>query len=282
MGQTEESVRRSARVLAAFMTDTEAMGFASSFAIEPAQFMSAWGTRGAARAALARTYTPPKVEDLPASMTAHVDAIRAHQVFPLAYGPTATFKMVELGKLLAFQYWMDTDVSTGVHAAGVDGPPDQEHLLRTCLPPDVVPPLQTRWEGIQNGIAVYSMNNSFAARGPIVDQAKGQIVFVVGAMPNLMLVREHAGRYILANGYHRAWMLRSRGVSMAPVVLVNVPNIADVVPPVGFVQPATLFGPCPPLVDDFLDDSLSVSVDVRATLRMVRITAETSSVPRLI
>lgn len=97
-------------------------------------------------------------------------------------------------------------------------------------------------------------------------------------MPNLMLVRECAGRYVLANGYHRAWLLRSRGVEMAPAVVVSV-SPGDIG---GGIHPSVLLGPRPPLVDDFLDDSLSLSVDVRAMLRMVKVSAEISHVPRLI
>lgn len=278
MGSTDESVRRLARVLTGFMSDEEAMGFASSFVLDPQRFLMARQAQAARRPPLAPSLTKPRIEDLPGSMQFHAAQVRSNPIFPAMYGDKAVIQLVELGKLIAFQLWMDTDVSDGVHGAGVSGPPEQEHVLRTCLPTEIVPPTRTWWQQVQNGVAVYSMNNTFTVGAVNVNQAQGQVTFALSAGANLMMVRECGGRYILANGYHRAWLLRSRGVEMAPAVVVSVGEAGIG----GGIDPGVLLGPRPPVVDDFLDDSLSLSVEVRAMLRMVKITAEVSPVPRLI
>lgn len=115
---TEERVRRRARVLAGFMTEIEARGFATSFVLTPDAFGAAWRACAEARSKLpAVAYQPPRIEDLSAAAKAHAAQIQALPIFPRIY-PSADFKLVELGRLIAFQHWMDTDVSDGVHGAG--------------------------------------------------------------------------------------------------------------------------------------------------------------------
>lgn len=277
---TEEQVRRKARVLAAFMSQAEAMGFASSFALEPQAFVDQWRARASARGNLATGYVAPRVEDVPASAAAHLAQLQRHPAFPILY-KGAEFKMVELGKLVAFQHWMDTDVSDGVHGAGNSGTPAAEDVLRKCLPAELVPASRT-WtttERFENriSIATYSHNNTLGFEHAF-DPSTGSAKFQITAAPNLMLVVEHSGRYILMNGYHRAWWLRSRGVEMVPVALQRGAGIAKP----GFIQPDVLLGDRPPLVDHFLDETISMTADVRSMLRVVRISAEVSFVPRLL
>ncbi|MBX3206756.1 MAG: hypothetical protein KF764_16925 [Labilithrix sp.] len=277
---TEESVRRSARVLAAFMSQAEAQGFAGGFTLAPNAFLGEWATRSAARAKLTPGYSAPRVEPMPPSTIEHTVNLSAHPLFQQIY-PNAEFAMVELGKLIAFQHWMDTDVSDGVHAAGAQGRPDDAEVLAKCLPLDIIPPSLMRWQHSGPGqIMICSLNNTLGFHGPQYNPATGEIRFGVAAGANLMLVREHAGRYILANGYHRAWWLRSRGVEMVPVVLKRVQR-HEVTSP-GMVSIDQIFSDRPPLVDDFLDETISCSVDVRSMVRVVKISAEVLVVPRLL
>jgi hypothetical protein len=107
------------------------------------------------------------------------------------------------------------------------------------------------------------------------------VQLTLGSNANLMLVREFGGRYVLAQGYHRAWLLRSRGVEMVPVVVIHVPTPMDLTAP-GFIQLPHLLSNRPPTVDDFFNDEVSVDVDVRAMMSTVKITIESSPAPRLL
>jgi hypothetical protein len=97
-----------------------------------------------------------------------------------------------------------------------------------------------------------------------------------------MLVREHAGRYVLMNGYHRAWLLKSKGVSMVPVVIAPAASQKELDLGSGFIPVSELMGPRPPVIDDFSDSSLSLDVEVRATLKSVKVTCEVLDVPRML
>ena len=65
---------------------------------------------------------------------AHVERLRANPLFPRLYS-NVDFKMIELGRLIAFQHWMDTDVSDENHGAGIEGMrPTRQQVLDKCLP----------------------------------------------------------------------------------------------------------------------------------------------------
>lgn len=277
---TEESVRRSARVLAGFMSQHEAQGFAGSFPLDPRSFLEEWDKRTEKRATLPTGYTAPRIEAMPLTTIEHTVKLSANPAFQQVYG-NAEFAMVELGKLIAFQHWMDTDVSDSVHGEGAKSRPRDEEVLVKCLPPDLIPPTRMRWQHSGQGqIMVFSLNNTLSFHGPQFNPQTSEIRFGVSPGFNLMLVREHGGRYVLANGYHRAWWLRSCGVEMVPVVLKHVQR-NDMSSP-GMVSVDQIFSDRPPLFDDFLDETVAMTVDVRSMMRVVKISAEVLVVPRLL
>jgi hypothetical protein len=281
MGATEESVKRAARVLTGFMTQNEALGFSRGDAVDPNSFMAAWQAQVGNAAALPQTYAAPKIDPTPPSSAAHLAQVTAHPAFAHSY-PGTDFKMIEIAKLIAMQIWVDTDASDGVHGSGVQATPTEAEVLNTCLPPALASPVQTRWQQEGGRFVIYSMNNTFGVQGIIPSMNTGEIKIVTGANPNLMLVLEHAGRYVLSNGYHRAWMLLSRGVTMAPVVVRSVSTPRELAPAVGFFQPNLLMSARPPLVGDFQNPLLATTTEVRSTMRMIRISAEVLTVPRLL
>ncbi|HZS42027.1 MAG TPA: hypothetical protein VFF06_34600 [Polyangia bacterium] len=274
-------MRRASRMLAGFMSPAVANGYASALVIDGASFIAACQSKGAYCANLPPRLEKPRVEDPPVSALSHIQTLRNHPAFNQFYG-SCEIKMVELGKLIACQYWVDTDVSDGVHGSGLQGPPDESQVFSKCLPVELISGFQSRWQVLGKSIVISSMNNTITANGPVYDPNTGEVKFWVSPSPNLMLVREHQGRYVLANGYHRAWLLRSRKVNMVPVVMAHMASEKEVVPDAGFIEPHIIFGQRPPIVDDFFDDSVSVSAEMRSMLRAVRIGAEVLPIPRLI
>jgi len=290
MGATEEQVRRSARVLTGFMSQQEAEGFAESFTIDKSSFLAAWKANASLRTSLPPSSVKPRIEDLPPDAAAHMATLRAHPLFVPNYGVAAEIKMVELGRLIAMQHWVDTHVSGGVHGAKMVGQ-DIQQLLATCLSlSDLRPATDTRWTRVIVGppgrpiVCVFTgltLENSYGLKDLRQDFANNFIGLTFGSNANLILVREHGGRYVLAQGYHRSWLLRSKGIDMIPAVIVHVPNETDLTAP-GFMQLSHIVSNRPPTIDDFFNDQASISVDVRAMMTSVKITIETSLVPRLL
>ena len=281
MNFSEKSVLRSARVLAGFMSLAEAQGFAGVFTVQPQDFQPKWLGCSAARQALgAAVYEEPRILDWPAEYAQHVAAVRSHPAFGLFY-QGVDFKMVELRKLLAFQHWVDADVSLGMHGEGSSDVPTDEKLLACCLPINFMPEVKMFWQQVGPGSVTISTFNNTVGVGLQLDPANGAVHVNVGSGANLMLVREHGGRYVLANGYHRAWWLLQHGVEMVPVAMaVNVPREQFGLQ--GGIGPDVLLGDRPPTVGDFLDDKLSTNFEVRSMTRVVKITSEVLTVPRLL
>lgn len=279
MGRIEESVRRASRVLAAYMSQDEAATFGATFAVDPTAFQAAWQTRARAQATLPAGYSPPRIEAMLGSAESHIRQLLRHPAF--ANSKDFEFKRIELGRLISFQNWIDVEVSAEVHGAGRAQTPEEDEVLRKCLPLEVIPPAAVKWMQTANSVTVCSLSNSLRFFGPGIDQATGHVTFAVGNEPNLMLVREYAGRYVLANGYHRAWWLRSRGIEMAPVFVVHHGS-ADLAAQGGAIRKELLFGDRPPLVDYFADEQLAATIDVRSLVKVIKFTAEVSLIPRLL
>jgi hypothetical protein len=275
MGDHEESVRRSARVLAGFMPHEAAVAFAATHVLEPKAFDAARSRVLERRRETGRAYVPPRVEAVPASAHAHLEEFgrRSRGRYSLA-----DFQSVEIGRLIPIQYWVDADTAL---AGRGEAPPSEEEILRRCLPLDTVPNDKIVWTQSQNAVTACSMNTSLRFFPPQVDLTSGRVVFPVAHEPNVLVVRECEGRYVLANGNHRAFWLRSRGVTMAPALVVH-PASRDLAAQGSAVARDVIFGDAPPCVDDWLDDERSVSVDIRSVLRVVRITAEVLTIPRLL
>jgi hypothetical protein len=178
------------------------------------------------------------------------------------------------------------DHSAGVHGVNLAATPNEDEILNTCLPLTIVSPTQALWEMVQNGqqrsvtISTTDMTFDVAPGFPRVDQGTGVVTAAVASGANLMLVRRHGNQLVLANGYHRAYALRSRGVDFVPVVLADVPGQEDLIQ--GGLSPQVVFGPRQPKIDDFLDDNVSLTVEARAMMKVVRMTFESLLVPRIV
>jgi hypothetical protein len=272
------------------MSPAEAQNY-SGQTLNPADFMGAWNAQIGKASALPPSYSPPKVEDLSSVGTAHVAAIQATPMFRGTYGPAAQFKMIEVSKLIAVQQHVDLEVSDGVHGAALTSAPSEQDVLNTCLPPTIISPAKALWQVIPKrpgsstaSVTISSTDLTFdvAQNFPQVNNIAGQISVVVASGANLMQVRQHGDRYALANGYHRAYALRKRGVEMVPVVLISVPSVNELAPGPGFFGPQLLASARPPLVADFADDELATTTDVRAMMKVVRVTVESLLVPRML
>jgi hypothetical protein len=99
--------------------------------------------------------------------------------------------------------------------------------------------------------------------------------FIVGIHPSFVQVAECNGRWFVRDGYHRCYGLLRRGITRIPCVFVRARNFSET----GAEQPGLLkyeqvFSSRPPLLKDFFDDAVSVTVQYRALRKVVRIRGE--------
>lgn len=256
------------RVLAAYMNPNEAQAFAGSIAASPSEFLARWATTANALADRTREYVPPKIEPMPASAEEHVATIRNHPLFANYYAK-GTFCMVEIGRVLSLQHWVDVDFCNERFKKKDEGTPADRELLDMCLPPTILPTPNTRVQFNESGVTYSSRDTGLHIEG-ITDGKTGELRLFPRSNANLLLVRRFNGKLGLGNGHHRAFALRRRGVVMVPAIIMDVASPADFYLP-NAMRPDVVEGKHPPTIDDFLDDELCVTARVQALMKIARV-----------
>lgn len=96
--------------------------------------------------------------------------------------------------------------------------------------------------------------------------------FKVTVMSSFLQVASFQGRYVMRDGYHRAFGLLSRGISRVPAYVRNFDTTENLAP-VGMMPQATWLGDQPPLLRDYHDDQVAEPVSLPAPHRLIVISA---------
>jgi hypothetical protein len=92
--------------------------------------------------------------------------------------------------------------------------------------------------------------------------------FTVQIMASFLQVARHHGRYVLCDGYHRAYGLLARGVTRAPAFVRDF-RVGDLGTAAGLFGTDVYLGERPPCLSDFLDDEVAADVNVPVVQKMV-------------
>jgi len=189
-------------------------------------------------------------------------------------GKTWTFKRVEIDKLVCLQKYINVD-----YAEGLDRGQDLSslpvamdffltdkflhHMTKDTNEPSV------------NLYAIHSEGTDMRVLGSTetVDSSDSTKVvsFRIGWGPPQTQVVHLRDRYILANGYHRAFLSRLRGERMMPCVLIDGKNYSDLDSsgqPVFFGEELVM-SDRPPMFVDFFSESISPIVRMRPMGKVV-------------
>jgi hypothetical protein len=93
--------------------------------------------------------------------------------------------------------------------------------------------------------------------------------FVVRIIPSYLLVATVKGRYILRDGYHRAYGLLKRGLNVVPALVRDFETVEQLSIPGGMLPHHAFLGDRPPRLCDYLDDTVAADVELPATEKMV-------------
>ena len=196
----------------------------------------------------------PDIQPLPAAGVAHVASLTQqpwvqqalqHQGALLG----ASFQLVEIEPLLAFQFTVDATRSAH-HNGGLPGKPSNDELLSICLPlQQAVEQIQIQQAPGSMMLTSRSLNLRMLAQGFLNGAFLGMHVGL--ALPFVHVVR-HNGRCYLHNGFHRAVGLRARGVTHVPCVLRDVPDHQSIgLVPGGTFDAALMESTDPPTLGHF-------------------------------
>jgi hypothetical protein len=93
--------------------------------------------------------------------------------------------------------------------------------------------------------------------------------FAVAVLPSFLQVAKVQGRYVLRDGYHRAYGFLRRGISTVPAFVRSFGQFEELGLPVGLLPPSVYLGERPPTLSDYDDDLVSESVMLPASQKMV-------------
>jgi hypothetical protein len=110
-------------------------------------------------------------------------------------------------------------------------------------------------------LQITSAVNGGSENGPVFG-------FSVAILPSFLQVARHHGRYVLRDGYHRAFGLLARGITRAPAFVRDF-GIGALGTAAGLFGTDVYLGNRPPLLHDFLDDEVAADVDVPAVQKMI-------------
>ena len=103
--------------------------------------------------------------------------------------------------------------------------------------------------------------------------------FAVGQQQSYMQVAGVSGRYFLRDGYHRAYGLVAAGITHAPALVKDFNTFEEAQMPPGLLPQSAYLGERPPLLVDYLNDTVAVDTMVPPTTKMILIQAlEVSSI----
>jgi hypothetical protein len=84
----------------------------------------------------------------------------------------------------------------------------------------------------------------------------------------------YRGRYYMRDGYHRAFGLLSRGISVVPAFVRDIGAFEELVPdPRTMLPQDSYLGQRPPVLADYLDDAVASAVRLPAIRKMIIVQA---------
>ena len=84
-----------------------------------------------------------------------------------------------------------------------------------------------------------------------------------------MQVAYYRDRYLLRDGYHRAYGFLSRGITRAPTFLRRFLTFEEMRLPAGLLPQDAFLGDRPPMLVDYLDNQVSAEILLPATQKIV-------------
>lgn len=138
----------------------------------------------------------------------------------------ASFQMVEIDPLLAFQFSVDTERSNG-HCEHFAHPPTEQELFDCCLPVTMSKDEIHLSQAGQNLIIKSRSLNLIAVAEGVIPTSVNTIGMQFNwTLPFVHVVRLN-GRCYLHNGYHRAYGVRSAGATHMPCIFRDVSTAVE-------------------------------------------------------
>jgi hypothetical protein len=159
-------------------------------------------------------------------------------------------------------------------SAGID-PDDVTSIAAVTLTNTLPTTMGAIYNQVTKAWVFSSANPNLRVVGEAQGQAPGARIFgfAVALSPSFMQVASYNGRYLLRDGYHRAYGLLARGISKAPVLAREFDRFEDLRLPPGLLPQDAYLGSRPPTLGDYLNRDVSAATSILITQKVVVIQA---------
>jgi len=197
------------------------------------------------------------------------------------------FKMVEIDKLIALQRSI-SETHVDRLSDKISNNPSLDELIDFCLSTQQNIPTPQSYLAKSNVYNLTSPSTDFRFLGgyqkngfsandvesfTVGGVPVGAIVLLYGYGAGTINVLSANNRLFLNNGFHRAYALRKKGITRMPAIVQNIGNPELEMPAniQGLSKKYLLEHPRPVLVKDFLDDKLTIRLQMKKTVRSLDI-----------
>ena len=181
--------------------------------------------------------------------------------------------IVDLNMVAAFQPSVFTD-TTAERVAGVD-PTDLRSIAEVTLPIADAAPVAVAYDPVKQAYIITSPHPNLRVLGNVnapLPDGTPMFGFAVGVTLPFMQVAGFQGRYVLRDGYHRAFGLLGRGITHVPAYVREFDTTENIAPP-GMLPHGAWLGDRPPLLRDYHDNRVAEPVSLAVPARLIVIQA---------
>lgn len=212
--------------------------------------------------------------DAPSELNQHIEALRQNAAGMQLFNEGWQVSIADLSKVCAAQPQINTGQSAkrteGLHAG------DLASLAAISLPIATPTAMPFLFDTSKNTWVFSSPNPNLQIGGNFHGQVQpGQngFGFIVGIPTSFLQVALCRGRYLLRDGYHRAFGFLSKGIARVPVFVREFENYDALGLPAGMLPQEAVLGDRPPTLNDYLDENVSAEISIPVTQKMVVIQA---------
>lgn len=208
---------------------------------------------------------------LPPQLGPHVEALRVNPASAMFFQEGWDVAIADLSSVCAIQRHVLTGDAME-RVAAVDAA-DMVAIASVTLPQAEPRQLAAAFDPVKQSWVFSSANPNLRIAGQFhaeVQPGFHGFGFVVSLSTSFLQVARYRDRYLLRDGYHRAYGFLARGVSHLPVFVREFETFEAMgLPQAGLSPHDSFLGATPPTLSDYLDDTVSAAVTVPATQKVV-------------